>query len=560
MKLKTVLLAATASMCLVGGVTAQEAIDLGDLSDSQPSEQTSSVLDGPKIKQLSDQDIDPNDDLLEALRLAARKGPIFRISPQEVSLEVEVGQTGSRTIRLTNSGDETGLIKGVNAIGSLDGLQVANTCSLELEPGEYCELEVTYMSQVPRSLETVIVGTINERNRKSLDIPVSIEVLSPPPQVVEEPVQRPIVVAPPQKPAGPTSSDIAKRYFSSQGGASLPSARVDPGFVVISKSNPQRDESFAGVAYEDMRIDTVRKDDRFDADIPNTEASLPVDRDRILTSDRVIKAVLETPVSNIMCAKAVAVVESDVYSATSSVPLIKAGSRVIGECQDFVDERAGISWTRILTTDGRSITFADADADTNDAMGHGGALGREYQSKFDQYILPIFSTMIDTAAGVIFATFGENEEVTIDPNGNAIQSRSAKNEGVRIVTDEARSTAQEIIKDIRDVRKVVVVPAGSRIDIEIREDIYFREDKKVVRLADMSFDLEDISVGSAQRDIPNEVTLVPADKGYDGPVVMIDGRAFKLQEVSNRKEDTRPSLLMPTIDTQQTLSEISGTP
>jgi len=547
MTLRTALLAATAGICLVGSASAQ---------------QQQSVLDRPEVRQLSDQDIDPNAELMEALRLAARKGPIFRVSPSVVSFEFEVGKSGSTTVRLTNAGDEVGSIQGINAVGAFEGLVVESDCGIELEPGRFCEVDVSYQSDRARTLETVLVGSINERNRKSLDIPVRIEVERPPaPEPVIEPTPLPVVTPQPvlpAKPKGPTSSDIARRYFSAQGGSSLPAARNSGGFTVISKRDPQRDESFAGVAYSDMRIESVRTEERYDREIPSTQASLPVDRDRILTADRVIKAVLETPVSNVMCAKAVAVVESDVYSATSKVPLIQAGSRVIGECQDFVDERSGISWTRIITTDGRSITFDEMNADTNDAMGQGGALGREYQSPFDRYVLPVFSTMIDTAAGVIFASFGEDEEVTVDANGNVVQSSSAKNEGIRIITGEARTTAQEIIKDIRDVRKVVVVPAGSRIDIEIREDVYFRDDKKVVRLADMSFDLEDITAGEAQRDIPESIVLSPAEKGYEGPVVMIDGRPFKMTERATGDEEEGGRFSLSSINTEATLSDIAS--
>lgn len=500
---------------------------------AQDLAENDTIIDAPEIRQLGDQNVDANRALVDALRRAAARGPIFRISPKELSLEIRTGLTGSATIRVTNSGDEPGMISGINLVGSIPRLDMDTTCETDLPQGDYCEITVSYSAgSIPGSIETALVGTINEKDRSSFEIPVAVTVVAPPtpkpePKVVFEPVT-------PSKPVSvlPQPRDVAREYFGAIGSAWSGGMGVQKGFTIVSAGKPEAEtKSIAGVRYDDIRVETVRSDERYDRDlVPFTEASLPVDRDRILTADRVIKAVLETPVSNVMCNKVVAMVESDVYSATSTRPLIQAGSRVIGECQDFVDERTGIAWNRIITTDGRSISFRNHEADTNDATGLGGALGRVYMSPFDRYVLPIFSTMIDTVAGVVYATFGEDEDVVVDENGNTITETKASNEGLRIVTGEARSTAQEIIKDIRDVREVVIVPKGSRIDIEILEDIYFKDTREVVRLADMRFDLDQIEAGNAERDLPNELVLVPFEPGYAGPSVVVDGRRYQLKE------------------------------
>lgn len=491
------------------------------------------LIETPEIRKLGDQDVDANRALVDALRRAAARGPVFRISPKNLSLEVRTGMTSSSTIRITNSGDELGLISGINLIGSIPSLEMKTTCEEELPEGDYCEITVAYSAgSLPGSIETALVGTVNEKDRSSFEIPVAVTVIAPPapkvePKVVFEPVKTPEPVS-----ITPPARDVARGYFGALGSAWGGGMGVQKGFTIVSASEgSEKTQSVAGVRYEDIRVEIVETDVRYDKDtVPFTEAGLPVDRDRILTADRVIKAVLETPVSNVMCNKVVAMVESDVYSATSDRPLIQAGSRVIGECQNFVDERTGIVWNRIITTDGRSISFRNHEAGTNDATGLGGALGRVYMSPFDRYVLPIVSTMIDTVAGVVYATFGKDETVVVDENGNTISSNTASNEGLDIVTGEARDTAQQIIKDIRDVREVVIVPKGSRIDIEILEDIYFKDSREVVRLADMRFDLDQVEAGAAERDLPSELTLVPAEAGYSGPFVVVGGRRYQVKE------------------------------
>jgi len=519
-----------------------------------------SFIEDPTIRQLGDQDIDADQVLLEALRNAAKKGPMFRLSQESVSIDVETGERARVVVRILNTGDEIGDIKGVNLLGSFQGLDLETDCAGELAEAEACDMTITFQSDTARSIETAILASVNERDRTTIEIPVRVEAKNPPPPppIVEptpEPV-RPVVVAPPV-PQGPTSMDIAQAYMRAMNPRGPFMANTPRGFTVVSASrDPLLEAEIAGVTYDQMRIETVYSDERFPDTVLSTEASLPVSRDRILTTDRVIKAVLETPVSNVMCAKVVALVESDVYSATSSVPLIQAGSRVIGECQTFVGERVGIAWNRIITVDGRSISFAQREADTRDAMGLGGALGRAYMSPFDRYVLPIFSTMIDTAAGVILATFGEDTQVVTDANGNISQSNSAANEGLQIVTNEARGTAQQIIADIRDVREIVVVPAGSRIDVEISEDIYFKDERQIVRLADMRFDLDGINAGVATRDLPQDITLVPAETGYQGATIQIGSIRYRIQSTAAVDANREP---VPDA-TQQVLDDLAAAP
>lgn len=515
--------------------------------------QTQSILDDPTIRQLDDQDIDANRALLDALIRSAKQGPIFKISPERVVVDMVAGARGSSSVRITNAGDQDGEISGVNILGSIPGMEMTSTCGAVLPRGDYCEVNLVFRSDTARDVNTAIIGTINQRNQANFEVPVSISV-RPIPEPVKEPEPAPVIVRPEPVPTGPVPRDVAREYLRVIGpiGRSMASER---GFTIVSSAkDPRAATEIAGVRYRDIDIATVTMDQRYDPSIPYTDASLPVDRDRILTTDRVIKAVLETPVSNVMCNKVIALVESDVYSASSARPLIAAGSRVIGECQNFADERVGIAWNRIITVDGRSITFQDRMADTNDATGLGGVPGRIYMSPFDKYVLPIFSTMIDTTAGVIFAAFGEDERVVTDEFGNTSTETSARNEGLRIVTGEARGTAQQIIKDIRDVRQIAVIPKGSRIDIEIQEDIYFRNDRKVVTLADMRFDLSDIQTGAAERSLPEGLVLVPVASDYTGATLEVNGRRYRVEESQSQgaqgqaRENATPELSQRTID------------
>ena len=498
---------------------------------------------------IGDQDIDVFQELIDALQRAPTTGPVFRLSPDRVLINMTAGETSSSSVTVLNQGDEPGLINGINVLGNFEGLTVGNTCPVgsTLPNGDFCEITVSYESQESfnsRTIESVIVLTFQERDRSSTDIPVTINVQGlpmPEPEPAEpvrpepEPTPPPIVI--PEAPRGPTPQDIANMYFNNLRGMQTP-AIPERGFTRVSlpeNLRPQDDVQFLGLSPNKISRDRITEDPRYDENIPWTEASLPVNRDMIITSDRVIKAVLETPLSNVMCDSVVAIVESDVYSATSLRPLIPAGSRVLGQCGRLLQERAGIAWNRIITTDGRSITLAGNDLMTRDASGLGGALGRVYRTPFDRFVMPILSTFVDVGAGLFQAEFGENTDVVIDESGRIVETRSARNEGVDIITNAVRDTNRQLLRELQDVREVMIVPAGTRIDIEISEDIYFKSDREVIRLADTLYDVPRMGVPTADTRSPENIVLRPYRPGLTGPVVTVNGQRFVLEELGGTR-------------------------
>jgi type IV secretory pathway VirB10-like protein len=533
----------TATTCLV-------------ISGAAFAQSNNGIFNETEVRELQGQDIDANTRLLEALSRAAKKGPKFRVSPDKVFMELSKGAIGAETVRISNVGDEDGALKGVNPLGSIEGLVVNDNCPDVLSPGAFCDVAVRFESNAAQNVYTVIVVSIEERDRSSFDIPIKIEVSSPventvdPEEIARElerirlqEQRRAVVIKKPEMPKGQSSQEIARMYFGKIGGPHKTTS--NSGFTIVSLPDKFQPQKLLGVEYSDIRRDFETTDERYDEEIFSTEASLPVDRKNILTSDRVIKAVLDTPVSNVMCGKVVAVVESDVYSATSGSPLIQAGSRVIGSCGAFAEERVGIAWNRIITTDGRSITFSESDAATSDASGLGGGLGRVYRSNFDIFVLPIFSTMIDTASGLIYAAFGDDETVVTQSDGQIIQERSAVNEGIGIVTDSVGVTSKAIIEELRDVREVMVLPSGSRIDIEISEDIYFKNRREIIRVADTKYNVDEIERQSAEEQDPEDLILIPYRKGVPGPTVVVRGERFVVMEKASLSAEEDPEVMGP---------------
>lgn len=519
--------------------------------------QESNPIFNPKASSdLSSQNIDANTRFLEALSRVAKTGPKFRISPEKVFIKTQTGEVSNQTVRISNTGDEDGEIRGINAIGVIPGLSVDNTCPETLSPGAYCDIAISFKSDDATKVVTSIVGTINERKKSSFDIPLDITVTAPAPKEQPAPAPKPTPVPTPAPAVDHKALQeqknlaVARGYYAAMG---YPSYRSPArGFAIVRSADSLAQNQIAGVPKSQISQQTVTHDQAYPDSVPSTKATLPVDRSRILTTDRVIKAVLDTPVSNVMCGKVVALVESDVYPSTGGpTPLIGKGSSLIGTCGQFAGERVGIAWTRIITNDGRSISL-DADQNsTRDASGLGGGLGRVYQSNFDTYILPIFSTMIDTAAGIVQATFGENTNVVTDSNGNTTSSTSAKNQGLQIITNDARTTAQKFIKDIQDTRKIMVLPAGSRIDVELSKDIYFPKDKTVIKVADQLYNVPDQKRPTATSGAPANLSLTPWTPNATGPVVTVNGSRYVLSSAAASQEGSSTRQVLQDIAPEQ---------
>lgn len=551
--MKTPVRAAMLGACAVIALAGRGAAQDDPVFDGPaPSEAIGGLIDTRVTAPLDEQNIDVNNQLLDALRAARQRGPILQLSSPTIDISFQAGGLGTASLKIVNAGDQLAEIHGARLLGQVDGLDLVNQCPEVLQLGDECLLKFEAQSDHPGVSQTALVIAVNEKERSAIEVPVRVEVTAPPapmPEPEPEPMPEPspsptpIYVQPaPTAPTGPTPEEIARRYFGTVGGRPSGVSAGSRGFTVISRPKEER-PTVGGASAGALNVETITQDPRYDESIPSTTASLPVDRARIITADRVIKAVLETPVSNIMCGKVVATVESDVFSATSAEPLIPAGSRVTGKCGSFVDERVAIDWDRIITTDGRSIQFKEVLAGTSDEGGLGGALGAIHQRNRDKFWLPILSTAIDAVAGLVTVNYGQDTDMVVDENGNVIQQQSAKNEGVKIISESIQSTGNQVIGEIRDTRRVAIVPAGSRIDINIGEDIYFKNDREVVRLADMIYNVPDQQPADVTRDPQPSVALAPWTESAEGPVVVVNGKRYVVKDVPPAvDEDGNPLL------------------
>mgnify|MGYP005845581453 CR=1 FL=1 len=471
-----------------------------------------------------------NDELLRAIR--ARPTSPGRLAPSETQLllDVQAGQEVRHVLTLTNrDGEDTRPVRivSVAATGSAEGLTLGGTCraGVEVSPGLSCEIAIVYRDLTGRDLDVQILVRMENAREPQLEIPLRLSVVQPPPP---PPPPAPVVQVPPQ-PQGPDPhflvalADAQARRFGGQAGGQI---------IAPSASIAGQQGAFA-------RPEIVRRtqDPRYDPErIPWTESTLPVDRSRILTVDRVIPAMLETPISSQLCNQVIAVVSQNVFAPDNVNVLIPRGTRAVGRCQAFSDERVGIQWHRMITPNGVNISFQNLLADSADASGMGGVPGRVRERAFDRFAAPVIASLIDIASVAARAVFGEDQTTSVDPiTGRETNTRSRWDSAIDDFNNTARQTLQNSVRGLLDTRRAIVVPGGTRIEIQIQEDIYFRSPTDVVRLADFEYELRrDPRRPAAVLEAAPPISLAPrVDGGRAGSgdpfTVRIDGRTYRLQ-------------------------------
>jgi hypothetical protein len=166
------------------------------------------------------------------------------------------------------------------------------------------------------------------------------------------------------------------------------------------------------------------------------------------------------------------VVERNVYGEQGRTVLIPAGSRVIGQYRSlgrYGDARLDINWTRILRPDGVNINIDDRSADVMGRAGLPGDLDTRFFEKYGSSLL----TSAIAAAGE-WALDGNSTTVT-SPLGGTSQSLSGRARAANRMGNDLDQLGQRMVQENVDIRPVLTVPQGTRLDIIPNEDIWLRD-------------------------------------------------------------------------------------
>lgn len=198
-------------------------------------------------------------------------------------------------------------------------------------------------------------------------------------------------------------------------------------------------------------------------DLPKDISTFPVDRSRIITTDMKINAVLDDDINSQIPGIAIAIVDKPLFSPNNKNILLPVFTKIICEYQGLElqgQTRLPITCIRAIRPDGVSITLTDAVV--ADQMGRSGLTGDIDNRTFEIYAGAFIMSGISA-----LAQSGVNQNATNYPNWRSnAQTVFSNNIG--------QVTADVIRKNI-DLRPIVYIKAGTRMQIRPKVDVVFKE-------------------------------------------------------------------------------------
>lgn len=232
---------------------------------------------------------------------------------------------------------------------------------------------------------------------------------------------------------------------------------------VIETSVPVEDEKEYEIKYIKEQKDWTPPEQKI-------IASYPTNLERVFTVDRVIPALLYRQLDSEIGGEVTAQVEENVYSAHGRNVLISAGSKCIGSYKpvgQVGSERIAIAWHRIITPEGININIGNGEM--QDAVGQTGITGNVNRRYTEKYGLSLLVSLVTAATTYAIPVENANQQVTVEAVGS-----------------ESSSIAKTILDDHLQMKPIITVPAGARIYITARTDVWFKEPKqKIVEVVKM---------------------------------------------------------------------------
>jgi type IV secretion system protein VirB10 len=194
--------------------------------------------------------------------------------------------------------------------------------------------------------------------------------------------------------------------------------------------------------------------------LPEDKSTFPVDRSRILTADMRIGAILEDNINSQIAGRVIVIVDRDIFSPNGRFILLPAYTRVICGYEGLEqtgDTRLPLVCTRAIRPDGVSLLLTDSIG--SDQMGRTGLIGKVDNRTFERY----------GAAFIIsgISALGQN---SVQPNQPPWVQNS-----VNTFSNNLSQVTLEAIKKNVDLRPIISINAGTRIQIIPQTDIVFRK-------------------------------------------------------------------------------------
>ena len=233
-----------------------------------------------------------------------------------------------------------------------------------------------------------------------------------------------------------------------------------------------------GLKKKKRGIDEIGKLERTSA--PYVTATYIGDMGYTVTQDTIINAVLETPINTSLPGELRAVISRDVKAKRGGRVLIKRGSIILGKYDSSVSfntDRVPVTWKRIISSNGIDVNL---EAIGVDDLGRSGVVG-----EMDTRLLPklaniIFTSIIELGAQATALKYFEDRGISTDVTTTTNTDGSSQTSGNQfaqatgsIINDAGKALSTTLKEISGDMKPVIIVPQGTRLNLALQQDIEF---------------------------------------------------------------------------------------
>lgn len=214
--------------------------------------------------------------------------------------------------------------------------------------------------------------------------------------------------------------------------------------------------------------------------------------DALVPQGTILRGVLETAVQTDLPGMVRAITTDDVWSFDGRRVLVPSGTRLIGEYNAGLAQgqtRAFIVWTRLLRSDGVSISLGSIGTDE---LGRSGMNGDVNRHVFERYGSAILLSAI-SAGGQILASTDTSSSLNtgpvtttyVDPKTNEIRTVTTRPtidtgsnmaaKGAAVATQTFAQVAGEALKGSLNIQPTITINQGTPVAIFVRRDLDFSD-------------------------------------------------------------------------------------
>lgn len=314
--------------------------------------------------------------------------------------------------------------------------------------------------------------------------PVVQQEFEPPPLPEEEEPQfvpPPVIEPPPPIPVMPTTSLPTISPEEDNALKAQMQARQRSSMMIVDGGN----STFGGDDEEEEEAEAVNDPNSQFASMSSTKAKKSIatrigDLRRVIAQGRLIHATLETAINTDLPAPIRAVVSRDIYGEAGTVPLIPAGSRLIGRYNNDLtggQSRVFVVWSRVIRPDGIDVMLSGQGASSPlvDQIGQAGIAG-QVDTKF-QYIFS--RAVMASIVSIVFAigsdelSPGDGESSSTNSTFGTTQSGDAASTATVNALNRLGSLTENFLQQFLDIGPTILVDQGTPINVFVNRDLIF---------------------------------------------------------------------------------------